>query len=62
MRLGSGVPVAVAVAGSYSSNSTPILGTSTCLTCGPGRKEGKGKELVLRAKMLCLHLKDERFF
>ena len=35
MWLGSGVAVAVAVAGSYSSDSTPSLGTSICHGCGP---------------------------
>ena len=33
--LGSRVAVAVAVAGSYSSNSTTSLGTSICCGCGP---------------------------
>ena len=35
MRLRSGVAVAVAEAGSYSSDSTPSLGTSVCCGCGP---------------------------
>ena len=35
MRLGSHVAVAVAWAGSCSSDSTPSLGTSICLRCGP---------------------------
>ena len=39
--LGSGV----AVASSYSSNSTPSLGTSVCLECGPkNRKDKKRKK------------------
>ena len=33
--LGSGIVVAVAQAGSYSSNSTPSLETSLCRGCGP---------------------------
>ena len=41
MRLGSGV--AVAKAGSYSSDSTPSLGTSICRGCGP-RKDKKSKK------------------
>ena len=32
---GVAVAVAVAVAGQYSSNWTPSLGTSICLRCGP---------------------------
>ena len=32
-QLGSGMAVAVAVAGGQGSNSTPSLGTSTCLRC-----------------------------
>ena len=41
MQLGSGV--AVAVAGSYSSNWTPSLGTSIC--CGHGPKKDKKLKL-----------------
>ena len=43
MRLGSHVAVAVAYAGSCSSDSTPSLGTSICPGCGP-KKEKKKKE------------------
>ena len=35
MWLGSFVVVTVAVAGGYSSDLTPRLGTSICLGCGP---------------------------
>ena len=44
-RLGSDVAVAVAVveAGSYSSNSTPSLGTSICRRCGPKKQKKKKK-------------------
>ena len=35
MWLGSGIAMAVAVAGNYSSDSTPSLGTSICRQCGP---------------------------
>ena len=35
MQLGSGVAVAVVYAGSYSSDSTPSLGTSICHRCSP---------------------------
>ena len=42
MQLRSHVVVAVAVAGSCSSDSTPRLGTSTCCVCGP-RKQKKKK-------------------
>ena len=37
--------VAVAVAGSYSSDMTPSLGTSICCKCGPKKKKKKGKTL-----------------
>ena len=40
--LRSCVVVAVAVAGSYSSDSTPSLGTSICCGCGP-KKKNKNK-------------------
>jgi len=39
-RLGSGIAVALAQAGGYSSDSTPSLGTSICCGCGP-RKDKK---------------------
>ena len=35
MRLGSGIAVAVAQAGSYSTDSIPSLGTSTFYKCSP---------------------------
>ena len=41
--LGSGV-VAVAVAGSRSSDTTPSLGTSICCGCGPKKPKKKKKE------------------
>ena len=41
MWLRSGVAVAVAYAGSYSSSLTPSLGTSICHSCGPKRKTSK---------------------
>ena len=43
-QLRSCVAVAVALAGSYSSNSTPRLGTSICHTCGPKNKTKWKKE------------------
>ena len=45
-RLGSGIVVAVAKAGGYSSDSTPILGTSICPRRGPrkGKKTKKEKK------------------
>ena len=42
MQLESGV--AVAVAGSYSSDSTPSLGTSICPGCGPQKTKKKKKK------------------
>ena len=44
MRLGSRIAVAVAVACSYSSDWTPILGTSICCTCGPKKTKKKKKK------------------
>ena len=41
MWFGSGIAVAVAVAGSCSSDSTPSLGTSICRGCGPKKKKKK---------------------
>ena len=41
MQLGSGVAVAVAQAGSYSSNSTPSLGTSIMLWVRPYKEKNK---------------------
>ena len=45
-RLGSGIAVAVAQAGGYSSNSTPSLGTSICHRSGPrkGKKDQEKKK------------------
>ena len=37
--LGSGVAVAVAVASSYSSDSTPRLGSSICCRCSPKKEK-----------------------
>ena len=46
MLLGSGIAVAVAVAGSYSSDSTPSLGTSIGPGCGPKKiKQPNQKKL-----------------
>ena len=42
MRLGS--HMAVAVAGSYSSDSTPSLGTPICCECGPKKTKKKKKK------------------
>ena len=39
IQLRSCVAVAVAVAGSYSSNSTPSVGTPICLWCGPKKNK-----------------------
>ena len=43
MRLRSGVVVAGVEAGSYSSDSTPSLGTSLCHVCGPKTQKEKKK-------------------
>ena len=44
MRLGSHVAVALAYAGSYSSDSTPSLGTSICCGFGPRKDKDKKKK------------------
>ena len=49
MRLQSGLAVAVAVAGSFGSDSTPSLGTSIYHGCGP---------LKERERKIILNLKD----
>ena len=43
MHLGSRFSVAVARAGSYSSDSTPSLGTSISYRCGPKKTKKKKK-------------------
>ena len=43
--LGSGVAVTVMGAGSYSLDSTPSLGISTCCRCGP-KNTKKEKETI----------------
>ena len=48
MWLGSGVAVAMAVAGSYSSDSSPNLGTSICCIYGPKKQKKKKKKKRLR--------------
>ena len=44
IRLRSGVVVAGVEAGSYSSDSTPSLGTSLCHVCGPKTQKEKKKK------------------
>ena len=44
MWLGSVMAVAGVEAGSCSSDSTPRLGTSICLGCGPKKKKKKKKK------------------
>ena len=46
MQLGSHVAVAVVEASSYSSNSTPSLGTATCRPCIPKKKSIKKMQIV----------------
>ena len=52
MQLGSGVAVAVAWAGGYSSDWTPSLETSICHECGP--KKTKKKKLFLNITFITL--------
>ena len=44
MQLRAGVAVAVAEAGSYSSDLTPSLGTSMCLRFGPKKNKDEKKK------------------
>ena len=44
MRLGSGVAMALAVAGSCISDLTPSRGTPICCRCMPKNKKKKKKE------------------
>ena len=44
MQLGSSIVVAVVLASSYSSSSTPSLGTSICHRCSPKKIEKKKKK------------------
>ena len=43
MWLGSHIAVSLAQASSYSSNSTPSLGTSICCRCGPKKNNNNKK-------------------
>ena len=43
MQLGYGVAVTVTQASSYSSDSTPSLGSSICQGCGPNKQKKKKK-------------------
>ena len=49
-RFESGIAVAVAKAGSCSSDSSPSLGTSICHRCGPKKQKRKKKKRTLRHK------------
>ena len=52
MRLRSDVAVAVVQASSYSSDSTPSLGTSICCRCGPKKtKRPKKKKKVTKKNL-----------
>ena len=46
MRLSSAVAVAVVLASSYSSDSTPRLGTSICRECGPKKNPPPKKKTL----------------
>ena len=49
-RLGSQVAVALVQAGSYSSDSTPSLGTSKCRSSGPRKKMAKRQKKKKKKK------------
>ena len=48
--LGSSVAVAMAVAGSFSSNLTPTLATSICCRWGPKKQKKKKKKETKKKK------------
>ena len=53
MWLGTRAAVALAEAGGYSPNSTPSLGTSICLGCGPRKgKKIKKKRIPLHSHVI----------
>ena len=54
MQLGSGIVVAVVLAGSCSSYSTPRLRTSICCRCVPKKTKIRKKSLFVEAQNLCL--------
>ena len=54
-QLRSHIAVAVVQASSYSSDSTPSLGTSICLGCGP-KKQSINQSTVKKKKKTHLHL------
>ena len=56
---GSRIAVALAQAGSYSSDSTPSLGTSICCGCSPKKKRQRTKNSVLNECVFALALKEE---
>ena len=53
--LGSGVVVAVVQAGSYSSHSTPSLGTSICHRCGRLKKKKEEEKEEKRKEATICH-------
>ena len=55
MRLGSQVAVAVAVASSCGSDSTPRLGTSICHRCGPKQPKKALLEWSSGAEIMTFH-------
>ena len=55
MQLGSGVAVAVTEAGSYSSDSTPSLGTSVCHGYGPKKTKDQNNENDVMPLLLDAH-------
>ena len=50
MRIRPGIAVAVAVAGGYSSDSTPSLGTSMCHQCSSKKTKNKTKNKQTKKK------------
>ena len=54
-QLRSGIAMAVAQAGSYSSDSAPSLGTSICRGCGTKKRPKKKKTHVFKYSVCSMH-------
>ena len=54
MQLGSRIAVAVAVAGSHSSDLTPSLGTSICHGCSPKKQKTKTPKTKTNTQMTAI--------
>ena len=60
MWLGSGIAMAVAVAGNCCSNLTPSLGTSTCHGCSPKKKRIWINKPTVQDKIFMTHISNKK--